>query len=210
MKVLVLKTSSKMPCHLSIDKPPCNTSPIMMSMVCISCVQIKLAHTRKSVLQFSRNSKTSCETCLRSPLLHLLPIRTQPKIICEISSQKPPVNDTSMPSSHQFRVLARFQPFARQITAFNAENFTIDDRNLFARNTSRAIMMCALFTMLSAVFLFNCWLCVFKEHEWSQRSYPFAAALCLIQQFIVYVLMVSKNRRITGVLEQLQAIVEKR
>lgn len=112
-----------------------------------------------------------------------------------------------MASRRTFSVLAKLQPSVRQITIFNSDNFATNDRRILRRHIFQAAPMCILYTMLLVVFSFDYWLCFYNEHDWSQRAYHFAIAISLLQQFIVYVW---KNRRVTGVLEQLQASVEKR
>lgn len=115
-----------------------------------------------------------------------------------------------MSSKRQFQVMARFRPFIRHITAFNVENFTGTGQHFLAVNVSRAVIMSTLFAILLIVCLLDLWLCLFKEREWNRRAYQFATALCLMQQFVIYVLMSSKNRQITGVLDEVQGIVDSR
>lgn len=109
---------------------------------------------------------------------------------------------------HRIQVLLRFLPFARLLAAYNLENFSNNDRR--TRNLLRAICFAALLASLLLVFLFNCWSCFAQEHRWSQRAYQLASAFCLMQQFVIYVVMAAENQQISGALQQLQNIVDKR
>lgn len=116
----------------------------------------------------------------------------------------------AMSSNQRFQVLAQFRPFIQQIMIFNFENYTTNDKSLLRRNIVRAAMMCILFTGLLVTFSINCRLCSLRETEWSKRAYHFASAMGLIQQFVIYAVMSSKNRQIAGVIEQLQTIINAR
>lgn len=111
-----------------------------------------------------------------------------------------------MPTSQRIRVLEKYQPFARLLAVFNTDNFVTIDRHLFLQAAS----MSTLLLSLLMGFCFAGWSSIFQRTEWSERAYEFAAALSLMQQFVIYVLMGRNNRQITGALKQLQQLVDER
>lgn len=111
-----------------------------------------------------------------------------------------------MPTSQRIRVLEKYQPFARLLAVFNIDNFVTIDRHLLLQAAS----MSTLLVSLSMGFCFAGWSSIFQQTEWSERAFKFAAALSLMQQFVIYVLLARNNRQITGALEQLQQLVDER
>lgn len=116
-----------------------------------------------------------------------------------------------MPSKQPVQVLVEYWPFARCVAAFNVDNFIVIDRPILVRNLLRAFFIVALLASLIAfVYLSKCWSTFDHEIGWSERAYQLASVLCLTQQFVIYILMAMKNRRIIDALHHLQQIVDSR
>lgn len=116
-----------------------------------------------------------------------------------------------MPSQANIQVLRGFQPLARSLTVYNADNFRrSNSRHVLGQNICYVIGCTALFLSVSVMSSVNCWTCFLPGLEWSERAYNLALMMCLVQQLVIFTTMTTKNRQIVDALQQLQRTVDSR
>lgn len=126
---------------------------------------------------------------------------------CKTQITRPAFIET-MPPEQQFQVLIKYRPFVRLIAVFNIDNF-VTGRRTFRHNVAQAVRNCVFLLALVCVASNN-FRSSLVTHGWSQEAFYFTAALCEMQQFLMYVLLARNSRQIAGALEQLQRLVKKR